>query len=365
MQKKVICHIGMVKTGSTFIQQTILGSLEEPLLSPLGIYLWTSKKPRFPFIVPEIYQTVIDRYDQEGRNSIDQLMLRHHDTHSDAVNLFALTEYLALFSNDAVCSQLNQRLSTALANETIRKVICSHEDIASAGIRHSNKPADHLITRQRALTGLKTLFSGMDVTIVLVIRRQDHLMKSLYNAMVVSHMLNVPFSEMQAWFGNLFYYDALMDLLVNLFGQDRIQLLFFEELKENQLHFTEKFLKIISPNIRITPYSQLIPGNVSYTPSALRIMYYANEVLRKTHRASDEIIPRRVSTQLEQERTALAKALTVFRPNANDTYDYGLNDADEHRLLADYIPSNSRLFNHHIPADSPDQKWRSYYLGEK
>jgi hypothetical protein len=292
-------------------------------------------------------------------------MLQDHDINNDTVNLFVLTEFLALFSNEDICSRLNQKLSVALAKDTIHKVICSNEDIASSGIRHSNKPTDHLVSRQKTLTGLKMLFSGMDVTIILVVRRQDHLLKSFYNALVVSHMLNVPYSEMEAWFRNLFYYDELLDLLINQFGQNRVRIVFFEELKENQHHYAENFLKIICPNICLAPDSKLTLVNASYPPSALRVMYYANEVLRKTHNASDEIIPRRVSTQLEGERTAMAKALTVFQLNPQDSYDYGLTETDENRLLDNYVPSNSRLFNQYIPEDSPNQKWRSYYLGEK
>jgi hypothetical protein len=363
MKKEIICHVGMFKAASTFIQ-SILNTLEKTVLLPRGIYTWTdTSPPRFPFVVPDVYQAVHQKYQQDGRSGIEFQRLLGPEWHHRPMNTCALTEYLSLFGNADSQQRLNDLLHHALADNSIHKVVCSHEDLVCGGCRYCDR-ADELIPRRNhVITGLKQVLKGMDVKILLIVRRQDCLLESMYNTQVAYHLVTASFASICDWFSSLLHYDSLLDILIQTFGKKNISLLFFEELREDQLRFVNRFLQNFLSDAVADSDSTFTPTNASLSPDALRIMRYANKVLRKKYHIDEALIPTRINAELESERCALQQTLYGFKKAEQDRHDYELASGETNLLLAQYRESNTRLFDHYLASDSPDQKWRSYYLG--
>lgn len=364
MKKEIICHVGMFKAASTFVQ-SILNTLDETVLLPRGIYTWSAMcPPRFPFIVPDAYQAVHEKYQQDGRCGIEFQRLLGPEWHHRPINTCALTEYLALFGNADSQQQLNALLHHALADDAIQKVVYSHEGLVCGGCRYCDSTDELVPSRNRVITGLKRVFEGMDVKILLIVRRQDRLLESMYNTQVAYHLVTASFADICNWFSSLLYYDALLDILTQTFGEESISLLFFEELREDQLGFVNRFLQTFLSDAMADSDSTFIAGNASLSPDALRIMRYANSVLRKKHGVDEALIPNRINAELERERCALHMALSNFKQVQQDTQDYELSHQERGLLMEQYKESNARLFDRYLAVGSPDQKWRSYYLGE-
>jgi len=349
----------MPKGASTFLQ-TIMRSIEVSVLQARGIYTWAAGSlPRIPFVVPEIYQAVAAKYKQEGRFGIEFHKALHEGLHHKPVDMFALTEYLALFGDDDACRSLNGLLSKALFDASVQKLVCSHEDFVFGGSRHCTSTEELIQKRNHTLKGLKRLFAGMDVTLVLVIRRQDRLLRSLYSSLVGYHLVTGSFADVCSWFGTLLSYDQLLDVLVGLFGRENLRILFFEDIKEDPHGFVERFLHLIIPSIHLGSDSVLTPVHASLSAEALDIMRYSNSVLRGKYRIGDELLPRCVSPELEQERRALHRALMTFK--ATEQAHNCAEDVIQKQLCEAFSQSNERLFETHIPTDHPCQKWRAYY----
>jgi len=153
MKTEILCHVGMFKAASTFIQ-SILQMLDEPILQPRDIYTWTVASTRFPFIVPELYQAVQGEYQQKGRFGIEYRVLRP-ELHDQPVNMYALAEYLALFGDKAPLQRLNHLLHNALTENSVHKLVCSHEDLVCGGWRHCDAAQELVPKRNQVITGLK------------------------------------------------------------------------------------------------------------------------------------------------------------------------------------------------------------------
>lgn len=362
---KMICHIGMMKAASTFLQR-VLCALEEPELLPRGIYPWlVDSIPRFPFYAPHVFQAVWEKYRQEGRLGFEfQRILNRAFHHEYPVNIYAIAEYLALFADKDSTRSLNRDLLEVLANSSVQTVLCSHEDFACAGLRHCHSAEELLQKRDRTMSLLKILFEQMDVTLILVIRRQDKLMRSLYNTLVSNHLVTAPLMEVFSRFERLLHYDRLVERLIKLYGAERVRILFFEEIKEDAHRFVERFLQIVIPDVQISKEAAVPHVNTSLSPAAFRIMRYANAVLRDKYDTDEALLPSRVSVELEKERSALKGVLETFTAVPSETESYGLCAHEEQQLMATYLEGNRRLFDEYIPPGSPDHKWRRCYLGE-
>jgi len=203
----------------------------------------------------------------------------------------------------------------------------------------------------------------MKVKIVLVIRRQDQLLRSLYNILIVGNLVTAPIADIQTFLGDLFCYDRLIDILADLFGFDQIRVLFFEELLQDSFSFTDKFLRCIIPETILEEDSTFEPRNVSLLPQVLEIMRTANQVLRDAYDISPDIlIPRSISVGLEKNRRHLLSALRLFA--LEHQIHTKVDDPDDSDLLECYQSSNARLFEETLAQSDEAQKWRDYYLSD-
>ena len=361
MQKEIICHIGMPKAASTFIQ-SVLNTVELTVFLPRGILKWHGDAPpRFPFHAPDVYQKVKQVYDTENRFGSEYQFL---DTarHSQPIGLFTLTEYLALFDDRDSVTQLHQRFKHAISHPSIKTIVCSHEDLCCGGFRHSSNSIDVIRRRNQTLVALRDLFAGMKVKIILVIRRQDQLLRSLYNIFILGNLVTAPIADLQTFLGDLFCYDRLIDILTDLFGFDQVHVLFFEELLQNNFTFTDKFLRCIIPETVLEEDSTFEPHNISLLPQVLEIMRTANQVLRDAYDISPDIlIPRSISAGLEKNRLHLISALRHFA--LEHQIHKKADHPDDSGLLECYQSSNARLFDETFAKNDEMQKWRDYYLG--
>lgn len=361
MQKEIICHIGMPKAASTFIQ-VVLGQIELKVFLPRGILYWNADSPaRFPFHAPDVYQKVKQVYDSENRFGLEYNLV---DTprHVQPIGLYALTEYLALFDDKDYVTQLNKRFKHAISHPSIQTIVCSHEDLSCGGFRHSSNAIDVIRRRDKTLFALRDFFAGMKVKIILVIRRQDKLLRSLYNTFTMGYLVTAPIADIQTFMGDLFCYDRLIDILAELFGFDQIHVLFFEELRQNNFSFTDRFLRCIIPETILDEDSTFGLKNESLMPKGLEIIQTANQVLRDAYDISPDIlIPRSISAGLEKNRVILISALSFFA--RDHVIDKKADHPNDSGLLERYQSSNTRLFEETFAKNDELQKWRDYYLG--
>lgn len=259
---------------------------------------------------------------------------------------------------------LNQDLHVALADPAIEKVLLSQEDFTVGGQRHC-RSAEELVPRRNAtLERLSQLLSGFDVTMVLVLRRQDSLIKSLYNSLVGYHLVTASLEEIQNHYKSLLYFDTLLDQVAGLFGRENIRILFFEDLKEDSFAFTDRFLQLSVPDLSLDRSSTLTPLNASLSPDAFRIMHYANGILRKRYNIGDDLMAWRIPETCDLERDALQRTLINLQRQPGDVYDYECDACCQRDYLATFQESNQRLFEVYVPNNSPDQRWCDYYTGQ-
>lgn len=90
MKKKIICHIGMFKAASMFLQ-IVLREIDASVLQPRGVYSWVSLvAPAFPFVQPQMYQAVRELYECEGRFGFEYRNGLRPAIHDQPVNTVAL-----------------------------------------------------------------------------------------------------------------------------------------------------------------------------------------------------------------------------------------------------------------------------------
>ncbi|HEX9702354.1 MAG TPA: hypothetical protein VGA19_05840 [Rhodospirillales bacterium] len=242
---------------------------------------------------------------------------------------------------------------TGLDKKTFRPI---RDDLFA---RHKKAPAKAVFTTQELLFGLahekgvanrcpamceaiEYLADGFDTRIVIVLRRQDTFIESLYNQLL-KHGETRDFRD---FVGDLpldnYQWDRVVDTYAGHFGADRVTVVPFEGRVLAGVgceNFIEGVFKAIDLPMKVD-ISALPIKNPSLPPRALEIQRLANRLLPLA------------------EAETLAKHFVDTMPK-NPGEKYELFDPDRRaELLAGYRDSNRRLFSAYLPACDA-----AYYLG--
>lgn len=225
---RVVLHVGVFKTGTSALQETVFGRCE-------GVRYMG--KPHTP-----------------ASAHAEDLVRRITDL--DSLDWDADVE---------ACRQC----ATSLLRTPERCVLISEEEL-SVGSLHGR--ADRKVIAQR----LRELFP--EATVLLVIRNQLTALASLYGyAMKMPGMRHVP---CDAWLDDLrdslpygrglqaFRYADLIGLYVGLFGIERVEILFHEDLRERRAEFLTRLAQILG--VEAASLVELPAKEVNVRPSRRR-----------------------------------------------------------------------------------------------
>ncbi len=224
MNKKTFIHVGLQKTASTFLQNKFFK--EHPDISFPGKF--------------------------RGEDS-NHWYLKH-----------LARKYNFEYNEQQVISAINKDIANA-----------SHDTIVFSLEHLTGGPLYYSSFRDRSLARLAKIFT--DSSIIIVLRRQDDFILSLYK-MHVARGLNFKLSEIldlkssfhsikpEKIYGPMLYYDLLISELYDYWGKDRVSVLLFEDfVNSKEMFFSElcTFLDVpfFMPSIkkRMNPSSKLNP----------------------------------------------------------------------------------------------------------
>ncbi len=226
-----------------------------------------------------------------------------------------------------------------VTDPNIRSVLVTHENLF--GGRYDTGERNRTDESAKAVS---LLSDGMPVKIIIIVRRQDGMIESLYNQ-VLKRMETRPFNQYAAEFplDNL-HWDRIADGYATHFGAENIHVIPFEQrvlTTNGQPNYINAFFSGLKVPIDERIIKLAGVSNPSISPAAMEVQRIANL----------NLTPDEARGLADVFQTHLAKV---------PAEPYVLMDADLRRdLLARYRDGNGKLFQKYLPGYDP-----AFYLGD-
>ena len=286
----LILHIGFPKCGTSYLQEVIWA--RQPGLMLIG--------PAGPGLPPPV----------PGRDEI--LALRHRDPSPSEL------DFLSSLSTEA----------------RLRPVIVSVESLVG-DVFNGTKSAATIRRR------LARVFA--QPTVVLSIRRQDLLLKSVYSQYIheggfrsFDLFLQGRAPGATSFDFDAFKFDEVTDELAKLFGTDRVHVIPAELLSDGQF-LRDKFRDI---DLEITSWDATRRANASLPRAGLELLRSSNRLFRRSPFNPHPVLPIRISKQL-RHHLQRERSIRLLRHLPGSPVE--LPSWARHRIPAAYSDSNRRL----------------------
>jgi len=345
-----LVHVGMPKCASTLIQQIIRGN-ESVLTNQLGYGLWNQDQGSqlASFTYPELAARNQELARKLSHTVVGPNVINYFQRMQNQPAVMALSGFYICYASalglggdaaDPIVQGLAQRLQAAVHRSGCRNVLLTSE---------------YLCNPATSVQAIKEICRDGQVRIVVVIRRQDKFLYSLYCMCVRAHALSLTYDQwlqspdLQAIFGgvtNMIAWDQTLEAFAEEFGLENINLIFFEDIRRSAVDFVNSFLHLIHPQLNMKPDMALPALNPSMSDEGMDILRYANSVLAPQ------------SAQRAQLRATLEK---IFQKTPGGNSSDGLDEMARAELMATYIEGNRRAIKKFAPHRMNDAELMNYY----
>ena len=236
---KLVLHIGTHKTGTTTIQKFAAANRAE--LSALGLH--------YPALIPSF----------GPRNPG-----HHHFAHalSDEGSP-SVTRQEALAFIDKVREDAGDRTVLLSAEPFFRHVLGARDG------------ADYWTARRNYIRAVAEALSGFDVTVVVVFRRLDDFVQSLYKESVLQSRYSKPITDFVRERRTSFEYGRHLDLWEDLFGHDALKISLYDKRVRGRAT-VDQFFALLGCDTTGIVANVTSEANVSVSPIAVEVKRLIN-----------------------------------------------------------------------------------------
>lgn len=248
---KIICHLGVHKTGTTLLQSSL--QKNRKLAKDQSIELIV--RDRHPIIKNNLRKFVKGDLSRKEMDIIWGKFLNH-------------------------CG--NTKVSTLVVSD--ENLI---GEAASVHYKRKDKNLFYPVSNKR-ITKLHNLFGQHKVTYLLYTRKQETIMKSLYMDGLKYLRYSVSLDEfIEACLNSTFSFSALTDTLTKIVSPNEVKVLKFEKLKQNPKQFLLEFWEEIINNVK---KDKLKLVNKSINPSISEMQADILRLINKTNPKNEDKI---------------------------------------------------------------------------
>lgn len=342
---EIFLHVGLYKSASTLIQS--VAEQNEAALAAAGIALWSHTFDGRHFRFPDRESTLFEA-DQIARGGYPQaaMAVRARAEADNPVWARAVGRYLTYHAplgrerKQALKDRVNQAID---ASGMTRLLISSEFFGFSSFSRHA--PASNL---DAGLDDLCTIFGDHKLHIILILRRQFDLLKSLYNQIIKGNFIT---SDFPGWLDSVRpVIDSGLDLpaihgrYIERLSADRVHISFFEQLKDDDIGFLGSVFRPVARGVTFSGHKDDNAINRSLSPAALEIMRSANALISS-----------------ERDKHIMMQAMQHIQghPDQNAALNREI-DQYEAAVMAPFLEGNHIFFSR-LPVAGGGSKWQDLY----